>query len=158
MRILGIDPGTTLIGYGLIETKGRSPEAVDYGVLRTPSNTENIERVKLVYDFFIGYIKKNQPALISLERLFFLNNAKTAMAVSEIRGVILLAAASSDVETVQYTPLQVKQAVSAYGRASKQQIQDMVKLILSLKVVPTPDDAADALAVAICAGNSRPLG
>jgi len=154
MRILGIDPGTSLIGYGIIDTDGKSFKAVDFGDLRTGVNIKNSERVKTVYDFFEKLIKKFKPDKVALESLFFFKNAKTVVKVSEIRGVLMLAAAKNGVEVTEFTPLQVKQAVSGYGRAEKSQVQKMVKLILGLKTEPKPDDVADALAIAICCANT----
>ena len=150
MRILGIDPGTSLIGWGIID----GIKAVDFGIYKTKSNIHNRDRVGDVFDFFSKLIKKYKPDVVSLETLFFFKNAKTVMQVSEIRGVLLLAAARSGVETREFTPLQVKQALSGYGRAQKDQIQRMVMLVLGLKESPRPDDIADALALAICCANT----
>lgn len=154
MRILGIDPGTSLIGYGVIDTDGKSFKAVDFGCLKTGVNIKNSERVKIVCDFFEKLIKKFKPDKVALESLFFFKNAKTVVKVSEIRGVLMLAAAKNGIEITEFTPLQVKQAVSGYGRAEKSQVQKMVKLILGLKTEPKPDDVADALAIAICCANT----
>jgi crossover junction endodeoxyribonuclease RuvC len=154
MRILGIDPGTSLIGYGVIDTDGKSFRPVDFGSLRTRINIKNSERVKIVCDFFDKLIKKFKPDKVALESLFFFKNAKTVVKVSEIRGVLMLAAVKNGVEIAEFTPLQVKQAVSGYGRAEKGQVQRMVKLILGLKSEPKPDDTADALALAICCANT----
>ena len=150
MRILGIDPGTSLIGWGVVE--GNS--MIDCGVLRTASNIHNRDRVKEVFDFFTKLIKKHKPDIVALEKLFFFKNAKTVMQVSEIRGVLLLAAAKCGLKTREFTPLQVKQAISGYGRADKEQVQRMVMLVLGLKTAPKPDDVTDALALAICAANT----
>ncbi len=154
MRILGIDPGTSLIGYGLIDHDGKNYRVVTYGDFRTKSNIKNRERVKLIYAFFDKLIKKHRPQQIALESLFFFKNTKTAIAVSEVRGVLLLAAANHNLEIREFTPLQVKQAISGYGRAQKDQVQRMVQLVLGLKSAPKPDDAADALALAICCANT----
>lgn len=156
MRILGIDPGTTIIGYGVIESNRHTYQAVDYGVFRTPSLVNNSERVVPVFNFFKELIAKQQPDLAAIERLFFFKNAKTLMPVSEIRGVIILAISQSGIPIVEFTPLQVKQAVASYGRAEKLQVQKMTSLILGLKEIPKPDDAADALAIAICGANYSP--
>ncbi len=121
MRILGIDPGTSLIGYGIIDTDGKSFKAVDFGDLRTGINIKNSDRVETVCDFFEKLIKKFRPDKAALESLFFFKNAKTVVKVSEIRGVLMLAAAKNGVEITEFTPLQVKQAVSGYGRAEKSQ-------------------------------------
>jgi crossover junction endodeoxyribonuclease RuvC len=155
MRILGIDPGSSLIGWGSLNADGKNYAVQDYGAFRTAPNIHNRDRVKDVFDFFSKLIKKLDPDCVAIEQLFFFKNAKTVMAVSEIRGVLLLAAAMSGVPVREFTPLQVKQAVTGYGRADKQQVQSMVKLILGLKTTPKPDDVADALAIAICAANSQ---
>lgn len=154
MRILGIDPGTSLIGYGIVDVSGKSYKAADFGALKTGVNIKNSERVKTVFDFFDKLIKKFEPDKIAIENLFFFKNAKTVIKVSEIRGVLMLVAAKNGLELAEFTPLQVKQAVSGYGRAEKQQVQKMVKLILGLKTEPKPDDVADALALAICCANT----
>lgn len=154
MRILGIDPGTSLIGYGIIDVDGKNYIAVDYGGLKTGINIKNADRVLDVYSFFDKLIKKYKPGKVALESLFFFKNAKTVVKVSEIRGVLIYVAAKNGIEIAEFTPLQVKQAVSSYGRAEKIQVQKMVKLILGLDIVPKPDDAADALALAICCANT----
>ncbi len=154
MRILGIDPGTSLIGYGIVDINGKNYRAVDYGDLKTGVNIRNADRVVDVYNFFDKLIKKLKPDKIALESLFFFKNAKTVIKVSEIRGVLLYVAAKNGIEIAEFTPLQVKQAVSGYGRAEKAQVQKMVKLILELDTIPKPDDAADALALAICCANT----
>lgn len=154
MRVLGIDPGTSLIGYGIVDINGKTYKAVNYGALKTLVNIDNRDRVKLVFDFFDKLVKKYSPDKIAIESLYFFKNAKTVIKVSEIRGVLMLVAARNSVEISEFTPLQVKQAVSGYGRAEKAQIQKMVKLILSLKIEPKPDDVADALALAICCANT----
>lgn len=154
MRILGLDPGTSLIGYGIIDTDKKNYKPVDFGCLRTGVNIMNRDRVKEVYDFFDKLIKKFKPDKVSLESIFFFKNAKTVIKVSEVRGVLMLVAAKNGVEITEFTPLQVKQAVSGYGRAEKNQVQKMVKLILDLETEPKPDDTADALALAICCANT----
>ncbi len=158
MRILGIDPGTSLIGWGIIDSDKKCHQAVEYGTCKTKSNILNRDRVKDVFDFFAKLIKKYKPDVIALETLFFFKNAKTVMQVSEIRGVLLLVAATRGIEVLEFTPLQVKQAISGYGRADKDQIGRMVALILNLKAPPKPDDVADALALAICAANTVRYG
>lgn len=157
MRIMGIDPGTSLIGYGIIEANASGHRLLDFGEFKTPIGIENRDRVQDVYNFFYALIKKYRPDKIALESLFFFKNAKTVIKVSEIRGVLMLAAAKNAVEVSEFTPLQVKQAVSSYGRADKTQVQKMVQLILGLKAPPRPDDAADALALAICYANTSLL-
>ena len=153
MKILGIDPGTTVIGYGLVESSGNSLKPLDYGVFKTVS-TETSNRISTVYDFFEKLLKKHKPDLAAIEKLFFFKNAKTITRVSETRGVLLLALEKSGVAVREFTPLKVKQAVSNYGRADKKQVQKIISLILGLKKIPQPDDAADALAIAICCANT----
>lgn len=154
MRVLGIDPGTSLIGYGIIDAEKSKYGAVLCGAFRTPSNIPNRERVAAVFDFFLKLIKKHKPDVVAIESLFYFKNAKTVIAVSEVRGVLLLAAAHCGVSVSEHTPLQVKQAVSGYGKAEKAQVQEMVRIILGLRRAPHPDDVADALALAICAANT----
>ena len=154
MRILGIDPGTSLIGYGIVDVSGKSYRAIAFGDFKTGVNIRNADRVKDVYDFFNKLVKKFAPDKIALESLFFFKNAKTVIKVSEVLGVLLYVAAKNGLAVAEFTPLQVKQAVSGYGRAEKAQVQSMVKLILGLDTIPKPDDAADALAIAICCANT----
>ncbi len=154
MKILGIDPGTTIIGYGVIETTPKGFACLDYGVFRAPSNTANQEKIISIYDFFEKLVKKHRPDKVGIEKLFFFKNAKTITQVSEIKGAIILAMAKQGLEVDEFTPLQIKQAVSNYGRADKKQVQKVISLILGLKEAPRPDDAADALAVAICCANT----
>jgi len=153
--ILGIDPGTASTGYGAItSTKGKL-KVLDYGVISTPSNETAHHRLKTLYESLGVILESFQRPEVAVEQLFFSSNTKTALAVGQARGVILLAAANADCEIGEYTPLQVKQAVVGYGAAAKTQVQYMVKAILSLKETPKPDDAADALAVAVCHAHSR---
>lgn len=156
--LLGIDPGVADTGYGVIK-KGKNDElfCVAYGTIKTKANTEMAGRLKIINEELEKIIKKYKPALIAVEQLFFCNNVKTALLVGQARGVVMLTASQSNVPTVEFTPLQVKQAVSAYGKASKLQVQKMVKLLLKLDDIPKPDDAADALAIAICAANSNKI-
>src|SRR3989338_3128061 len=153
MRILGIDPGTSLIGYGVVDISNTSFKAIDYGPFRTEKNINNKDRVIHIKKFFDTLIKKHKPDQIAIETLFFTKNAKTAIKVAEIRGVFLLIAAMNSVPVLEVTPLQVKQSVAMYGRADKAQIQKAVKLICNLDEIPKPDDVADALAIAIAAGS-----
>lgn len=154
MRILGIDPGTTKIGYGIIESGTNGLFCLGYGVFKAKSGTEDAGRISDVYKFFEGIIKKYKPDKAALEKLFFFKNAKTITRVSETKGVILLALEKHGLKASEFTPLQVKQAVSNYGRADKRQIQKIISLILGLKKIPESDDAADALAIAICCANT----
>lgn len=154
MIILGLDPGTATTGYGLIEKTKAGLKMLQYGVIRTPARDSLPQRLSLIYQEVTSLIQKYQPALVVCEQVFFFKNAKTAIAVGHARGVILLACAQQKKELLEITPLQAKQAVACYGRASKAQVQKMVKTLLGLSQVPKPDDAADALAGAICAANS----
>ncbi len=157
MLILGIDPGLAIVGYSLIEKKGNKFNVFDYGVIRTPASQANCDRLKSIYKELDIIIKDFEPDEMAVEELFFNKNVKTAIKVGQARGVILLAGAQSGLKISEYTPLQIKQAVVGYGRAGKKQVQQMVKALLSLSELPRPDDAADALAVAICHGNSLGL-
>ncbi|HOJ78827.1 MAG TPA: crossover junction endodeoxyribonuclease RuvC [Bacillota bacterium] len=155
MVILGIDPGTAITGYGIISHQGNHLKKIGVGVIRTSPQQDMSLRLKVIYDEMHSLIAKYQPEVIAVEELFFNKNVRTALAVGQARGVIMLAAANSGLDIVEYTPLQVKQAVVGYGRAEKHQIQEMVRMLLCLPEVPKPDDAADALAVAICHAHSR---
>lgn len=155
LLIIGIDPGLAIVGYSLVKKEGNRFSVLDYGVVRTPSSDDNINRLKKIYISLTDIIKEYKPDEMAVEELFFNKNVKTAIRVGQARGVILLAGAQADIVVAEYTPLQVKQAVVGYGRAAKQQVQEMVKALLNLETVPRPDDAADALAVAICHGNSQ---
>lgn len=154
MRILGIDPGIALTGFGVIDKSGSEIKVGSYGHISTEAHTPVTRRLKILYDDMVDIIQNYKPDVMAVEELFFNKNAKTVMIASQARGVIILAAVNNDVDVVEYTPLQVKQAVIGYGRASKQQVQYMVKGILGLKEIPKPDDTADALAIAICHANS----
>jgi len=157
MRVLGIDPGTAITGWGIVEPgpNGKnSLKAVDYGVIRTSAGLDMPVRLKDLYDELMGIIAKYKPEQVGIEDLFFFKNQKTVIKVGQARGVAILTGVNNDLPVFDYTPLQVKQAVTGYGRAEKKQMQKMVKLILGLKELPKPDDAADALAVAVCHINS----
>lgn len=155
MLILGIDPGLAIVGYSLVEKKGNRFSVCDYGVIRTPAEATNYQRLMTIFEELSNLIAIYQPDEMAVEELFFNKNVKTAIEVGQARGVILLTGAQAGLRVAEYTPLQVKQAVVGYGRASKEQVQQMVKALLNLSSLPKPDDAADALAVAICHGNSR---
>jgi len=148
--VLGIDPGTALTGYGIIRECDSGLSLLTCGVISTPSGQPMPLRLKEIYRGLAALIQKHSPASVAVEQLFFSKNVRTAMAVGQARGVVLLAAADAGLPVFEYTPLQVKQAVVGYGRASKSQVQEMVRLLLDLDVVPRPDDAADAVAVAVC--------
>ena len=153
--ILGIDPGIADTGYGVIrKNQAGGLECLAYGSIKTKAGEELPFRLEIINKEIEKIIKKYKPKLMAVEDLYFCNNAKTALIVGQARGVVLLTGRQNKLPIVSFTPLQVKQAVSAYGKASKMQVQKMVKLILNLDELPKPDDAADALAVAICAVNS----
>lgn len=154
MIILGIDPGFAIVGVGIIEYKGNKFRVLDYFAITTKAHTPIEQRLKIIYDSINEAINKYKPNFMAVEELFFNNNAKTAIAVGQARGVILLSAVNLGVPFFEYTPLQVKQAVAGYGRADKNQVQQMVKAILNLPAVPKPDDVADALAIAVCHAHS----
>jgi len=153
MIILGIDPGTTRIGYGLIKTGGSKLECIDYGLIASTDSQKKSNLNKATADLS-RLILLHKPDIASIEKIFFFKNAKTVIAVSEMRGAILSILSQNAIPTHEYTPLQVKQSVSSYGRAGKDQVQRMVKLILGLKQDIKPDDAADGLAIAICCAHT----
>ena len=155
MIILGIDPGIADTGYGVIKKEGDQYFLVECGSLKTPSQNDLPTRLEKLHSLLSHIIKKYTPTMIAVEELFFAKNVKTALTVAHARGVILLTAKVGGAEVREFTPLQVKQALTGYGRADKNQIQQMVKNILKLKEVPQPDDAADALAIAICCGQTK---
>ncbi len=154
MRILGIDPGLAIVGYGVVDKEGNAYKTIYYDAITTHAHTPIENRIKIIYDEMNLIIEKYKPDVLSIEELFFNNNAKTALAVGQARGVVLLSAVEHNIPIYEYTPLQVKQALTGYGRASKMQIQQMMKSMLGLNEIPKPDDVADALAIAICHGNS----
>ncbi len=153
MRILGIDPGYAIIGYGVIESDSIKFKPLEYGAVTTPAKTEFCLRLNQIYNGITTLIQKYNPEALAIEKLFFNTNTATAIDVAQARGVILLAAAKSNVPVYEYTPLQVKQSVTGYGRAEKKQVMEMVRSLLNLKAVPKPDDTADALALAVCHAN-----
>ncbi len=149
MLILGFDPGSAITGYGLIETNGGSYSLMDYGALRTKPGFTDAERLSSLYDQCVQLLTEKRPDQIGIEKLFFNRNVTTAVPVAQARGVLLLACAQAGLPVAEYTPLQVKQALTGFGRAEKSQIQYMVARLLKMKTIPKPDDAADALAIAI---------
>ena len=150
VRTFGIDPGTAIMGYGVVEGKSGALRLVAYGVLNT-SNAETMpQRLHFLHRRLVELLELYRPAAVAVEQLFFNRNVRTALAVGQARGVALLAAAQQGLAVYEYTPLQVKDAVVGYGRASKDQVQQMIRVLLNLEGIPKPDDAADALAVAIC--------
>lgn len=151
MLVLGIDPGTATTGYGLVrETTQGEMQVVDFGVIQTPSGMKPEQRLLLLHNQIVEIILLHRPDEGAVEKLFFQRNVTNAIAVGQARGVALLAMAQKEISVAEYTPLEVKQAVSGYGGADKLQVQMMVQAILGLPEIPRPDDAADALAVAIC--------
>ncbi|MBR5516962.1 MAG: crossover junction endodeoxyribonuclease RuvC [Firmicutes bacterium] len=154
MRILGIDPGYAILGWGVIDVVGNRFSVVDYGSILTDTSMEMPARLQVLYNGLTELIHKYKPDDASIEQLFFNSNAKTAILVGEARGVAVLACANGNLNIGEYTPLQIKQALVGYGRADKKQVQYMVKTMLNLKAVPKPDDTADALAAAICHAHS----
>ena len=149
MRIIGIDPGTGILGFGVIDVERNKATLVDAGVIRTPVNQDDAVRLLTIYQELTEIIKLNKPDMMSVEKLFFARNVTTAMTVAQARGVVLLCGMQAGLSIAEYTPMQIKQAVTGYGKADKKQMQEMVRVILQLKVIPKPDDAADALAAAI---------
>lgn len=154
-RILGIDPGTGRMGFGVIDKTDNKLKLVDAGIITTPKDQSDSERLKIIYDDLLGIINATKPAVISIEKLFFAKNVTTAMTVSQARGIVLLLAELNGLKIYEYTPLQIKQGLTGYGRAEKLQIQNMVKALLELKEIPKPDDCADALAAAIICAKSE---
>ena len=150
MRILGIDPGTGILGFGIIEVKNNElSEIIDAGVIASPKHTPLPDRLLDIYNSLNEIIKKNRPDVMAIEKLFFARNITTAISVAEARGVVELVAKQNNIQIAEYTPLQIKQTLTGYGRAEKKQVQEMVKKELKLKEIPKPDDCADALAAAI---------
>ncbi len=154
MVILGIDPGIATVGFGIISSEKNISKCIQYGAITTPAGMPLSRRLDSIYNDTIQLIKTFKPDVISIEELFFNTNLKTGISVAHGRGVLLLAAVHSDVPLYEYTPLQVKQSIAGYGRADKKQVMEMVKRLLHLSVIPKPDDAADALALAICHARS----
>lgn len=153
--ILGLDPGIADTGYGLIAVNGNNLKCLEFGSIKTSSKDDFLCRLEKLDTCLQKIINKYKPDLVSVEKLFFNTNAKTAFVVGQARGVLLLNIKKNNLKLIEFTPLQIKQSVTNFGRAEKKQVQTMVKLILNLKEVPQPDDAADALAAAICASNLK---
>jgi crossover junction endodeoxyribonuclease RuvC len=150
MRVLGIDPGTATLGWGVIEQTGSKTSLVDYGALTTPAALADHLRLKILYEGLDALLAKHQPEAAAIEKLYFGQNSRTAMVVGQARGVALLVLAQHNLDYIEMAPAEVKQAVTGYGRAEKRQVQLMVQRLLGLRDYPRPDDAADALAIAIC--------
>ena len=157
MKILGIDPGTGIMGWGLIEKQKNSIIPLKYGCIRTEPNSPKADRLIHIIETLCDIIKENKPGEAAIEELFFFKNQKTIISVAEARGAAIVAAKKFKLSVFEYTPLQVKQALTGYGRADKNQIQEMVRVACRLKDCPKPDDAADALAIAICHAQTNQL-
>lgn len=149
MRILGIDPGTGILGFGVIDVEKGKPRLVDGGVIRTPVKEDDAVRLLTIYEELTDIIEHTKPTIMSVEKLFFARNVTTAMTVAQARGVVLLCGMQAGMEIHEYTPMQIKQAITGYGKADKKQMQEMVRVILGLETIPKPDDAADAIAAAL---------
>lgn len=149
MRILGIDPGTGILGFGVIDIDGRNVQMVDAGVIRTPVKEDDAVRLLTIYEELTDIIVNTKPTVMSVEKLFFAKNVTTAMTVAQARGVVLLCGMQAGMTIFEYTPMQIKQSVTGYGKADKKQMQEMVRVLLKLQEVPKPDDCADALAAAL---------
>lgn len=149
MRVLGIDPGTAIVGYGIVDYRNNKYEKIDYGCISTCKSLDLDERLLIIFNELEELIKKYQPDYIAVEELFFFKNSKTVISVGQARGVIVLAGIKNGLKVSGYTPLQVKMGVTGYGKADKKQVQEMVKRILKLEKIPKPDDAADGLSIAV---------
>lgn len=157
MRTLGIDPGTAIMGWGVVDETGGSISLVDFGALTTPAGMPQPERLLILYDGITALIRQHAPNEAAIEELFFGKNVNTALTVGQARGVALLALTQAGLSIGEYKPLIVKQALTGYGSADKKQMQEMVRITLGLAKIPRPDDAADALAIAICHAYSAPM-
>lgn len=157
LRVLGLDPGTAILGYGLVDFDGHDYACVEYGAIRTPAGLPLADRLVTIHRELEELVERTRPGQVAVEELFFSRNAKTALAVGHARGVILLTLAEHGYAVHEYTPMQIKQALVGYGGADKVQIQSHLQMLLNLASIPKPDDAADALAVAVCHTNSHRL-
>jgi crossover junction endodeoxyribonuclease RuvC len=155
VRILGIDPGYATVGYGIVDYDKAQFEVVGYGAITTKADLPFEHRLNEIYDDMCQLLQTYKPQAVAVEKIFFTTNQKTGIDVSQARGIILLAAVKNGVTIAEYTPTQVKQSVTGYGKAVKSQVQEMIKRILNLSAVPKPDDTADALAIAICHGHTQ---
>ena len=154
MRIIGIDPGYAIVGFGVVDYERRVFDVVDYGAVTTDADTDFNTSLLEIYDDICVIFDRYRPEAMAIERLYFTSNQKTAIAVAEARGIVLLAARQRGIEIYEYTPLQVKSSVTGYGKAVKKQVQELTKNILKLPEIPKPDDTADALAIAVCHAHS----
>lgn len=156
MKIIGIDPGYAIVGYGVIEYHNMSFTTLAYGAVQTPAGNPFVDRIRQIYDEISELLVIHKPETMAIEKLYFTNNKTTGIDVAQARGVVLLAAQQHGVPVFEYTPMQVKQAVVGYGKAVKTQVMDMTRRLLHLREVPKPDDTADALAIAICHAHCAP--
>ena len=154
MRIIGIDPGYAIVGFGILEYNSAKFSVIDYGAVTTPADMDFNSRLLEIYNDVSYILDKFKPDYLAIERLYFTSNQKTAIDVAQARGIILLTARQRNIDIFEYTPLQVKQSVTGYGKAIKKQVQEMTTRILKLSEIPKPDDTADALAIAICHAHS----
>lgn len=160
MKVLGIDPGTATTGFGVVESKGSRLLHIAHGVITTPAKAPFADRLALIFERMESLLQEHQPDVVAIEKLYFARNVTTGIAVAQARGVLALAAARAKFPVGEFSPTEVKSAVTSNGRADKRQVQDMIKILLNLTTIPKPDDAADALAIAICqlhAGKFRSL-
>ena len=157
MIVMGIDPGFAITGYGVVDYRGNRFKVLDYGIIRTEAGIPFPERLLVLHKEMVELTKRHKPDVMAVEELFFNTNVTTGLKVGHARGVILLSAALSGIQVFEYTPMQVKLAVVGYGNAKKPQVQQMVKVLLGMEAIPKPDDAADALAVAICQAHTGML-
>ena len=156
MKIVGIDPGYAIVGYGVMEYRNSAFTTLDYGAVLTPAGMPFQERLALIYDEITQLLDRHKPQAMAVEKLYFGNNKTTGIDVAQARGVILLSAQQHQTEVYEYTPVQVKQAVVGYGKAEKHQVMDMTRRLLKLTQMPKPDDTADALAIAVCHAHASP--
>ena len=156
MKIVGIDPGYAIVGYGVVEYRNSAFTTLDYGAVLTPAGMPFQERLALIYDEITQLLDRHKPQAMAVEKLYFDNNKTTGIDVAQARGVILLSAQQHQTEVYEYTPVQVKQAVVGYGKAEKHQVMDMTRRLLKLTQMPKPDDTADALAIAVCHAHASP--
>ena len=154
LRVIGIDPGYAIVGYGILDYNGQQFRVVDYGAVTTPAEAVFARRLELIWDEVCVLLERYRPQHMAIEKLFFTTNQKTAIDVAQARGVLQLCGVKQGLDVFEYTPLQVKSAVVGYGKADKNQVQQMIKALLALEKVPKPDDTADALALAICHAHS----
>lgn len=155
MRIIGIDPGYAIVGFGIIEYVNSRFTVVNYGAVTTPAGINFNRRLEIIYRDICQVLDTFKPESLAIEKLYFQNNQKTAIDVAEARGVILLAAVQRHIEIYEYTPLEVKKSITGYGQAVKKQVQEMTKRVLNLPAIPKPDDTADALAMAVCHAHTQ---